>query len=85
MSMGCGISHVCARGCAARREGGKMNPFQIELIGGSMTKHAKRKAKARGDNRKVWVTIEGKRMQTTARGARILRLARGALKGISPN
>lgn len=62
-----------------------MNPFQIDLGGGSMSKPAKPKAAPRGDRRKVWVTIEGKRVQTTVRGARILRLARGSLKGLSPD
>ena len=50
-----------------------------------MTKQAKPKARARGDKRKVWITVEGKRMQTTARVARIVRLARGSLKGLSPD
>ena len=65
-----------------------MNPFDINRVGGSMTKDAKRakpKDNARGDRRKVWVTLEGKRVQTTARGARILRNARAAFKGLSPD
>ena len=47
-----------------------------------MDKHGKSKAKPRRrPGRAVYVTIEGKRMKTTPRGARILRAVRG-LKGL---
>lgn len=59
-----------------------MNPFDINRIGGSMDKAPKKKPSARRSGPAHYVTIRGKRIKTTARGARIFRLAKKALKGI---
>ncbi len=56
-----------------------MNPFDINRVGGSMSKAPKKKAsRARG----VYIVVSGKRIKTTARGARIHRLVRKAFRGI---
>ena len=62
-----------------------MNPFEIDLAGGSMAeqrKAKKRKARRKSDERVAYVTIRGKRIKTTVRGARIHRLVTKALKGV---
>ncbi len=59
-----------------------MNPFTIGLVGGSMHKKAKPAAAARRGARARYVTIRGKRIKTTARGARMLRAVTRALKGV---
>ena len=60
-----------------------MNPFDIDLAGGSMAEERKAKRKERRSARRaVYVTIRGKRIKTTVRGARIHRLVTRALKGI---
>lgn len=47
-----------------------------------MDKAPKQKPSARRSGSAHYVTIRGKRIKTTARGARIFRLAKKALKGI---
>ena len=42
----------------------------------------KRKVRRQGDARVAYVTIRGKRIKTTVRGARIHRLVTRALKGL---
>ena len=60
-----------------------MNPGKIELAGGSMEKAPKQKIKARRRQaRGAYITVEGKRVKTTVRGARIHRLVRKAFKGL---
>ncbi len=65
-----------------------MNPFSIDLVRGSMktTKATNGKRPedfARpGKGRAVRVVVEGKVMYVTPRGARILRAARKAFKGV---
>lgn len=59
-----------------------MNPFDIDPVGGSMSKAPTQKTSARRGARVHYVTIRGKKIKTTARGARIFRLATKALKGV---
>ncbi|MGQ0655620.1 MAG: hypothetical protein ACT4P4_25740 [Betaproteobacteria bacterium] len=61
------------------------NPFAVQLVaeGETVTTKQKPKRSRKSSRREVWVTVAGKRMKTTARGARILRLARASLKGLS--
>jgi hypothetical protein len=62
-----------------------MNPFAIGQAEAVMAMtRAAVKAKPRGPRgRAVYVTIEGKRVKTTPRGARILKNVRAAFKGLS--
>lgn len=57
-----------------------MIPF--DPVGGSMSKAPKQKASARRGGRVHYVTIRGKKIKTTARGARMFRAVTRALKGV---
>lgn len=60
----------------------RMNPFDIELAGGSMDKAPKKKTNGRGRSRRVrYITIAGKQVKRTPRGDRLLRAVR-VLKGL---
>ncbi|MGQ0655018.1 MAG: hypothetical protein ACT4P4_22585 [Betaproteobacteria bacterium] len=58
------------------------NPFAFNLEVETVSTRQKRsKRSSKSSRREVWVTVAGKRMKTTARGARILHNIRGA-KGL---